>query len=84
LIRRREKKIYVLLFISVVNNNKISINTDMNTDNDNIQKSSIMDELQLNEHDQSTERTISSSSSEQLIPKEKQTGINENFIFSSR
>ncbi len=47
----------------------------MTTDNDTIQKSSIMDELQLNEHDQSIERTISSSSSEQLIPKEKQTGI---------
>ena len=29
----------------------------------------------MDEHDQSTERTISSSSSEQLIPKEKQTGI---------
>jgi len=76
LFRRRRENIYVLLFISVIdNNNEISINTDMTTDNDTIQKSSIMDELQLNEHDQSIERTISSSSSEQLIPKEKQTGI---------
>lgn len=41
---------------------------------DPIQKMSTIDELEINEHDQRNERTISSSSSEQLIPKEKQTG----------
>lgn len=46
------------------------------TIDDPIQKMSTIDELERNdEHDQRNERTISSSSSEQLIPKEKQTGM---------
>jgi hypothetical protein len=68
-------------FILVVDNNEIAINTDVNINDDIIQKSNRMDELQLNEHDQSIERTISSSSSDQLIPKEKQTGKKEFFFF---
>jgi hypothetical protein len=55
----------------------------MDIADDTIQKSMTMDERQLNEHDQSNERTISSSSSEQLIPKEKQTGMKNSFFFSS-
>ena len=47
---------------------------------DPIQKMSTIDELEINEHDQRNERTISSSSSEQLIPKEKQTGRDENLF----
>jgi hypothetical protein len=37
------------------------------------------DESYLTEDDKSVQRTISSSSSEQLIPKEKQTGKRTNF-----
>ena len=47
---------------------------------DPIQKMSTIDELEINEHDQRNERTISSSSSEQLIPKEKQTGRDEHLF----
>ena len=47
---------------------------------DPIQKMTTIDELEINEHDQRHERTISSSSSEQLIPKEKQTGRGEDHL----
>ncbi len=56
------------------------INIDTNIDDDTIRKTNPMDESPLNEHDQSIGRTTSSSSSEQLIPKEKQTGI-KSFVF---
>ncbi len=54
-----------------------------NNNNNNIRKTNTINELKFTEHDQSMERTISSSSSEQLIPKEKQTGINYFFILIS-
>jgi hypothetical protein len=62
-------------FIIVIDSSEIPINTNTYISDDTRKKPTIM-----NEHDQSIARTISSSSSEQLIPKEKQTGINETLI----
>ncbi|CAF3459631.1 unnamed protein product [Rotaria socialis] len=56
---------------------EVNLNTDFTCET--MQKSdemiSINDEIKFNEREKSVERTISTSSSEQLIPKEKQTGM---------
>ncbi|CAM4771306.1 unnamed protein product [Rotaria magnacalcarata] len=54
-----------------------NLNTDFTceTMQKNDEMISINDEIKSNEREKSVERTISTSSSEQLIPKEKQTGM---------
>ncbi|CAF3616162.1 unnamed protein product [Rotaria sp. Silwood1] len=62
-----------------VDNIEKTFNANTNVNIETMQKSdtmiSITNEILLNEHEKNIERTISTSSSEQLIPKEKQTGM---------
>lgn len=65
--------------ILVADNNEIEVGSNNNNITiEKMQKNDttidINDERQFNEHEKNADRTISSSSSEQLIPKEKQTG----------
>jgi hypothetical protein len=62
----------------------LAIDTKPYIDDETMQSNETMiclnDESYLTEDDKSVQRTISSSSSEQLIPKEKQTGKRTNFF----
>ena len=75
-----------LLFNLVIDNNEIAINVNTNANAATMQNNDTMmytnEEMPSNVHDKNNERTISSSSSEQLIPKEKQTGNGLSFLYS--
>ncbi|CAF5162786.1 unnamed protein product, partial [Rotaria magnacalcarata] len=64
-------------FILVSDDDTIEANLNTDFTCETMQKNdemiSINDEIKSNEREKSVERTISTSSSEQLIPKEKQT-----------